>query len=546
MSRIKGEIMAEKQAKLKLIYGKSGTGKSQFIYQDIDKKMEQFKKIYIIVPEQSNLTSEKKFFEITGRKALFHCEVLTLSRMAYRIANEVGGNSPSLSKVGKAMIIYDLLNKHKNTLNFLGKSEKNVDIVGNMFTELKKHTISTKTLKNVDLEDQYTALKLKDIAFLYEKYEERLANHFLDENDELTKLGQQIQSSTMFDNACIYVDDFFGFTPQEYIIFEELLKKCEAMTIAITLDKIESNREKESDIFYFNRVYAKKILEIAERQNAKIELVNLEQTYRFKTSELLQLEKNLVQGNQKYEKETENIELFLASNPYSEVENVAKKIYHLVKKQGYKYREIGVIANDMENYAEDAKAIFQQYDIPLFIDEKKDLNQNILIKYILALLDIFGTNWSYDAVFNYLKIGLLDLDFYRICMLENYCKKWGIRGTKWQKEFCYEPLNEKQEQLEEIRKQFVKPILNLKQSFMEHKTVLELTQNINQFLIENNVIENLDKKIKTCDNLEISNEYNTSYKILVNILQEMVNLFGTEKITFEKYKELLLTRYSSF
>ncbi len=81
---------------------------------------------------------------------------------------------------------------------------------------------------------------------------------------------------------------------------------------------------------------------------------------------------------------------------------------------------------------------------------------------------------------------------------------------------------------------------------MEHKTVLELTQNINQFLIENNVIENLDKKIKTCDNLEISNEYHTSYKILVNILQEMVNLFGTEKITFEKYKELLLTRYSSF
>ena len=73
--------MIEKQAKLRIIYGRSGSGKSEYIYHDMDKKIEQFKNIYIIVPEQSNLTSEKKFFEITGRKSLFNVQVLTLSRM---------------------------------------------------------------------------------------------------------------------------------------------------------------------------------------------------------------------------------------------------------------------------------------------------------------------------------------------------------------------------------------------------------------------------------------------------------------------------------
>ena len=72
-----------------LIYGRSGTGKSEFLYKDIDKKIDKFKNIFIIVPEQSNLTSEKKFFEITGRKTLFNVEVLTLSRMAYRIQSEI-------------------------------------------------------------------------------------------------------------------------------------------------------------------------------------------------------------------------------------------------------------------------------------------------------------------------------------------------------------------------------------------------------------------------------------------------------------------------
>ena len=41
------------------------------------------------------------------------------------------------------------------------------------------------------------------------------------------------------------------------------------------------------------------------------------------------------------------------------------------------------------------------------------------------------------------------------------------------------------------------------------------------------------------NDVEISNEYNTSYKILMHVLEELVKLFGKEKITFEKYKELL-------
>ena len=109
----------EKQTKINLIYGKSGTGKSEYLYKDIDKKIDQYKNIYIIVPEQSNLTSERKFFEITGRKAMLNVEVLTLSRMAYRIALEVNDSNNHLSMIGKSMLIYDLLVRNKKELNFL-------------------------------------------------------------------------------------------------------------------------------------------------------------------------------------------------------------------------------------------------------------------------------------------------------------------------------------------------------------------------------------------------------------------------------------------
>ena len=532
-------MMSKVQTKLNVIYGRSGTGKSEYLYCDIDQKISRFKNIFVIVPEQSNLISEKKFFEITGRKAMLNVEVLTLSRMAYRVLEEVEIATNPLTKVGKSMLIFELLNQNKKALKFLGKSEKNIQIVDKMLTEFKKHNVSVEELKNLKLEDQYVSLKLQDMTLLYEKYEEKLAQNLVDENDEMTLLKNNLKFSKMFENSCIYMDEFFGFTPQEYDIFEELLKVCKEMNVSVCLDCLESTKRKENDIFYFNRKYAKKLLEMASNQGCKIKLITRDKTYRFKNIELLSLEKSLCGNSQKWEGKIENIELFLANNPYSEVDYVAKKIYYLVKNFGYKYHEIAIIANDIENYAEDSKAIFQKYQIPIFIDEKKDLNQNILIRYLISLLDIFDYNWSFDAVFNYLKIGLLGLDFNSICCLENYCKKWGIRGAKWQREFAYEPLNENQENLEKMRRKIVEPLLTFKNNFSQNKTVADLTQIIYNFLLENNIIHNLNERMIQANDVEISNEYNTSYKILFHILEELIDLFGKEKITFEKYKELL-------
>ena len=86
------------------------------------------------------------------------------------------------------------------------------------------------------------------------------------------------------------------------------------------------------------------------------------------------------------------------------------------------------------------------------IDEKKELNQNILIKFIISMLDIFANNWSFNSIFNYLKIGLLDIEKENIYLLENYCRKWGIKGSKfYNKKFEYEQINDVQDMLENLR-----------------------------------------------------------------------------------------------
>src|SRR5699024_10984944 len=128
---------------------------------------------------------------------------------------------------------------------------------------------------------------------------------------------------------------------------------------------------------------------------------------------------------------------------------------------------------NIENYASLIRSIFPQYNIPVFIDEKRDLNQNTIVQYILSILEILKNNFSTESVFNYLKLGFVDIDKDEIFKLENYCTKWGIKQNKWKKDFQYEMQDEGKKQeiqrLNEIRSQVINPLLKLKENMISEK-----------------------------------------------------------------------------
>lgn len=215
-------------------------------------------------------------------------------------------------------------------------------------------------------------------------------------------------------------------------ILRKLMRISHEITITICADNLQENTNADIDTFYSNKQTVKRILEIANQEQIEVKKpIFLNTPYRFKTEELQHLAENMASPfYKKYDKQNENLSIFLASNPYSEIENVAIQITKLAKK-GYKYEEMAVITKNIDTYSSLCKAIFEQYNIPVFIDEKKDLGSNILVRYVLSLLEIFAKNWSYESVFGYIKTGLLDLDTQEIAVLENYCLKWGIKGSKW-------------------------------------------------------------------------------------------------------------------
>lgn len=534
----------------RIIYGRAGTGKSEYCYREIAQKIKKENKILIITPEQFSFTAEKKLMDAIDTQAVFNAEVVTLSRMAYRVISEIGGkNETNLSKCGKAMLIYSILSNNKNELKFLGKTDENVDMLDTAITEFKKHGISVEQLKQEieNQEDIYLKNKLQDLNVVYSGFEEQLAGKYIDETDLLTILAENIDKTDMFKDAVIYIDEFAGFTSQEYHIIKKLIQIAKQVTITICTDGLHEIKNPDTDIFYSNEVTVTKLLEVAQNCDVKIEEIKLEETYRFKNSELKHLEKNLYENKpQKYNSQIKNIQLFLAKNQYSEIEEVARNVLKLVRDEGYRYRDISIITKNIATYSSLARAIFDKYDIPIFIDENRDLNQNIVIQYILGILEIFIKNWSYEAVFNYIKTGFSNIEEDDIFKLEKYCLKWGIKQNKWKKEFSYGNYEEKDkadiERLEQIRKDLVTPLMNLKYKIDENKTVEGISKAIYEFLVEQQIYEKVQIKIQELNEIgqiDLANEYESSIQTIIEILDEIVLVFKDDKITIDKYNQIL-------
>lgn len=533
---------------LRIVYGKAGSGKSYFCFSEISKLLDTQENILIITPEQFSFTAEKKLMDVTKNGAVINAEVLTLSRMAYRVMQEVGNENvsslSSISKAGKAMLVNSIIEKNKDKLKFLGKSSENVDLAMQAITEFKKHKITVDLLneKLEDMQDEYLKTKLNDMKLIYENFQTKLESGYLDDTDLLTYLEQNIEKTDIVKDAIIYIDEFMGFTKQEYAVLSKLIKLAKQVTLTLTIDTLKPSANPVTDIFYSNKKTLYKLINLLEENNLKLEEpINVDGLNRFKNEELKHLEQNIFNTKPTiYEKNVENIELFLAKNQYSEIENVANKITDLVKHENYRFNEISVIAKDLEHYSSLVKAIFSKYEIPVFIDEKRDLNQNVFIKYVLSVLEVLNKNFSYDSVISYVKSSFLDIDEEEIFKFENYCTKWGIKYNKWKQDFVFDKQkNESEvERLNEIRKLVIEPLVDLKEKIQKEKSAKLICLNLYNFMAEQKIQEKLQQKIDelTERNLvDLASEYKKSYEIIINLLDDIAEIFDQEKMSIDKF-----------
>ena len=547
---------------IRFVFGRAGSGKSYYCLNQIKKKLNNDKnnKLIMLVPDQYTFQTEKKLLEYVGEKALLRAEVLSFKRMATRVFDRCGGRAINvIEDSGKNMLIYKLLKDKGEELQYFNRISKQqgfVGIVSKSITEFKKYNISEEILKEKELqiEDKDLKEKVSDLASIYETFNECLHKEYIDSEDILSILSQKLKNCEIYKDAEIWVDEFTTFTPQQLEVLKVLAKQCKNINITLCSDGEIGFTEGETDIFDVIKNTENRILKMMQENNISYkEPINLnkENLYRFRESkELGHIEKYFFNFPFKiYKDECKDIRLYKANNNYSEIEWVAQDILRLVRDKGYRYKDIAVVCREIDSYDKITSVIFNEYNIPYFLDKKREILSNPLVVLIISALEILVTNWSYESVFKYVKSGLIKLETNFIDKLENYILANGIKGYKWTRDLLLsagEELTQEEIEIFEYMEEIRRPIINLYNKIKGDVTVRKYCTALYEILLEINAFETMDKWLDDFNNKGMQDkikEYTQVPSIVMDMLDQAVEVLGDEVVDLKTFSKILISGF---
>jgi len=562
---------------LRFIYGRSGSGKTRFCLNEIKSRITAgvTKPLVFLVPEQFTFQAERDLIKVLETGGILKIEVLSFRRLAFRVFNEVGGITyPHIHAAGKCMIIYRILDKMRDSFQVFFKSADRqgfVKTLSALITEFKRYNITPEDLEKAGQglkEDDPLKNKLMELNSIYADFEKTLAERYRDADDDLTLAAEKLAFTTLYDGAEIWIDGFAGFTPQEYKVIGRLLQKAERVHISFCTDYLEGEEVlKGTDIFSPVKTAYRKLVKIARENGVKIEppvRQYHEPLPRFRESpELSHLECYFNAYPYKtYQEQTGDLSLFSAVNIFSEIEAAARDIIRLCRDRGMRYRDIALVTRNLAGYEKLIEVIFAEYGIPCFIDRKVDITNHPLIRLILSMLDIFNENWSYEAVFRYLKTGLTGIDQGSIDRLENYVLACGIRGSRWTDEQDWKMSSDlipdekslkAQSQLLEginqIRHLVSAPLLEFRKKTKGRKKASEFCGSLYEFLCTLGVperIENSIERFRKSGNLNLANEYSQVWNIVMEVFDQTVEVMGDETFGIERFTKTLKIGFGEY
>lgn len=553
---VRGEGMT-----VRYIMGRAGSGKSRRAVEEIaaDLKQGGAHRLVLLVPEQFTLQAERDLLEQLQLPGIIRVEVLSFNRLAYRVLNEVGGRTRLLiNEQGKNMVLKKVIDEHVKELGIYQKAVKQegfVEQMAQLLSEFKQHDLDPLGLKarQEEMEEGIARQKLQDITLIYQAFNDYLAGQYLDMEDQLNLFIEKLDASQLLQDARVWVDGFSSFTPQNRRILEKIMRQARDTTFCFTLDPRQG---RDADLFRLSCHSQQQIQELATRNGLPAENIPLTKTAPTAAAAspaLRHLEGELyAYPGRVYPGQVEDIEIFAATNIYTEVEHIAATIVTLVRDQGYRWRDMAVLGQQMESYGSILRRVFNEYGIPYFMDEKREISDHPLIKLLLASLAVIIRGYRYDDLALLLKSGLINLNPEESEQIENYMLAYGIQGKLCREEFTRgqrEMGSEYLETLNGYRQRLIDPLQKLAKDVRGQKNCRDISRALYQYLQSLSVQSKLDdwtEELQCGELFEYARENAQIWNIVMETFDQMVTILGNHEVGLIEYARILETGYKSF
>ena len=571
---------------VQFVLGRSGTGKTDYCIKAIvDALLEPASEqpLIFLVPEQATYQAERSILSDSRIAGYNRLHVLSFDRLQFML---LGKNTarPAISRIGQQMIIHKALRQHADKLHIFGSSADGPGLsrqIAQTIIEMHQYAKTPEDIERLlellgkDKSNSLAALKFADIGLILNEYLHSIEGKFIDPDVQLTRACRAVATADFTQGAKVWVDGFAGFAAGELAILTELLKAASHAQIALCLDPsglelANPNPDKldATGLFYpTQRTYLALIDIVRKCKLPLTEPVVLEEPTRFAgCPQLARIESSLFSDTSEEPADVQHrntdalgrVHIVSAPNARAEAKYVAGRILHLVKNEGFRYRDIAVIASDIDSYEHYIRAYFDDYDVPFFIDKRKPLNQHPVVQLICSALQAVTGDFSDGDIFAYLKTDLAPMTHRDIDLLENYCVAFGVTGSDWQSsrpwQFAGDEDTEFDEQrIDQIRRRAIKPLLTLRDSLCpgDRKQNLldaaDFTRYIFGLLDDLQVHKTLGSWIEEAvelDDYTTADEHRQFYDKLVNVFDELADVFAGQRMSPQDYFAVINSAFS--
>ncbi|HET7521983.1 MAG TPA: helicase-exonuclease AddAB subunit AddB, partial [Bacillales bacterium] len=517
----------------------------------------------------------------TGIGGIARAQVFSFGRLALNILGQTGGAARRrVSSVGINMMLRNIVEQRKPELKVFQRAADQqgfYELLEEMVAEFKRYRLSPEELDGHmagKIQHEVLTDKLHDLGVIYGDLEARLAGKYIDSDDSMRLLAEKIPYADSLQNAEVWVDGFYSFTPQESAVLGALAKQCRRVSITLTADRpYDGHLPDETALFYPTAMTYQDLRAMAREAGVAVEEpAVLKDARRFSALALAHLEKNYEKRPPEHADNGGAITVSQAVNRRSEVEGAAREVLRLVRDGNMRYRDIAILVRDLGTYHNLMATIFEDHGIPMFLDQKRTMLHHPLIELIRSSLDVIEQNWRYEAVFRCVKTDLLfppdagRIERLREGMdeLENYVLAHGIQGKRWTdgqpwQYRRYRGLDDNrlpqtdeekrtEQRINELREMIVAPLSRLQRDLRKADTAKDRCEALFLYLETLEVPQKIEKWRNEAEDdgrLEEAREHDQVWSAVIELLDQMVEMAGDEAVDSEVFTKMIETGLDS-
>ena len=558
---------------MKVIVSRNPLAIKQEMFARIKEDLKNKRQVYLIVPEQSTLSTELDVFEYYDFESTIDLKVKSFRSIINEILLKEGGlKLDYLSEFSQKLLLKMAINEVRDQIKVYDKSLKEdgfAKLILDFIKVIKSNLISPDQFREINDQASYSQTlkdKMADVSLIYAAYQRLVSKSSYDGHDRVDLAISKIPKMKDYQNISFYIDQFSNMSKQEIELITQLDQISNNLCLNITMDprlipSLDSQVPSEvviddGAVFEVSRRFLRALghgglsfIEVKDDShvNPQIDYL-LKKIFSYKKPEKLDedqaLDQIFIKRYKNSDEETEALAI-----------NIAKDIF----EKNLSYKDIAVVVTDQAEYYDKIKRQFKLNNLSFFMDSHRDLLENPIAKYIKSAIALLGSNFSYEFIVSYMKQAFFSIDQYKLNIFQNFLAQRRIVGDmifkdkyfefdqkKLRKDDRYKEEDELNFEIaNEVRNIFLESISEFEEDF-EHDdrkdSMLAWSKRIYEFISLDAALERIgtyEEELKGLDKAEILEENRLIWNKFMEILDDFSKVDSEYSISFEDFSKYL-------